>query len=165
MTMDNAISLYLILASQSFLLGAACIALHRFQRRCEAIEAFWKSPTGAMLADEADEELHKPESTRIVTVASEEALLEKLKLDQRISDLQRRLREIAERAPAENLPRPVEIERSLPIEHALRMAKNGASAEELTRACGLNVGEARLLCKLHGRKQRPEYEERQVNEC
>jgi len=35
--------------------------------------------------------------------------------------------------------------------HAIRLAQGGASAEELTRDCGLNRGEAELLVSLHGR--------------
>lgn len=35
--------------------------------------------------------------------------------------------------------------------HAIRLAKAGASAEELARDCGLNRGEAELLVSLHGR--------------
>jgi len=35
--------------------------------------------------------------------------------------------------------------------HAIRLARGGASAEELARDCGLNRGEAELLVSLHGR--------------
>ena len=35
--------------------------------------------------------------------------------------------------------------------HAIRLAKAGASAAELARDCGLNRGEAELLVSLHGR--------------
>ncbi len=149
---DATLSLYLILASQSVLLGAAVFALMRFQRRCRDIEAFWASPTGAMLADEDDDVSHNEPQQHIISVNTERALIEKLKLDQRIADLQRRLRELSEREVRVSSPVSVEIERNLPIENAQRMAKRGASVEELTRACGLNVGEARLLRKLHGRQ-------------
>ncbi len=151
---DATLSLYLILASQSVLLGAAVVALARFQRRCRDIEAFWASPTGAMLADDDEDEdiSHNEESRHIISVNTEKALLEKLKLDQRIGDLQRRMRDLSEREPRMASPVSVEIERNLPIENAQRMAKSGASVEELTRVCGLNVGEARLLKKLHGRQ-------------
>lgn len=145
------LSLYLVLISQSLLLGAACIALSKFQRRCREIESFWQSPTGAMLAEEQEDISHKADEAQIMRVCTEEALLEKLKMDQRINELQRRLSEIADREPQANVAPAVEIERNLPIEHALRMAKNGASVDDLTQACGLNIGEARLLQKLHGR--------------
>ncbi|MEM6511610.1 MAG: DUF2802 domain-containing protein [Pseudomonadota bacterium] len=149
--MDTTFSLTLILAFQAVLLGAAIIALARFHRRCRDIEAFWSSPTGAMLA-ENDDISHNDDSPQIVSKDSEQALLEKLKLDQRIADLQRRLRELSEREIRVQTPVSIEIERHLPIENAQRMAKSGASVEELTRVCGLNVGEARLLQKLHGRQ-------------
>jgi len=41
-------------------------------------------------------------------------------------------------------------ESRLPIENAVRMAKHGASIEDLMRSCGLNIGEAQLMRKLHG---------------
>ncbi len=142
---------YLIFFAQSLLLGGACIALFRFQRRFRELEDFWQSPTGAMLADDQSETVEEAPLMQIMTVGTEEALLEKLKLDQRVNDLQRRLNEVAKRQ-AEEKPLPsIEFERSLPIEHALRMAKNGASVDDLTRTCGLNIGEARLLQKLHGK--------------
>ena len=39
----------------------------------------------------------------------------------------------------------------LPLVHAARLAKDGASVDELTQNCGLNIGEARLVRRLHGR--------------
>lgn len=140
-----------LLASQSVLLGAAAIAILRFQARCRSLEDFWSSPTAARLVEDDHEISHKEAESRIISVQTEQALLEKLKLDQRISDLQRRLREIGERDRKNSAPIAVEIERHLPIENALRMAKNGASVDELTRVCGLNVGEAQLLRRLHGK--------------
>ena len=158
MIVPDSISFYLILVSQSLLLGAACIALIRFQRRCSELEDFWQSPTGAMLAEEqaeiAEERAESAEEVPtpyIMTVGTEEALLEKLKLDQRVTDLQRRLNDLIEQKSEEKPAPAIEFERSLPIEHALRMAKNGASVDDLTRTCGLNIGEARLLQKLHGK--------------
>ena len=151
MIVPDSTAFYLILISQSLLLGAACLALIRFQRRVREFEDFWQSPTGAMLADEQAEMADEEPPLKIMTVGTEEALLEKLKLDQRVNDLQRRLNELAERQVEEKPAPAIEFERSLPIEHALRMAKNGASVDDLTRTCGLNIGEARLLQKLHGR--------------
>jgi Protein of unknown function (DUF2802) len=40
--------------------------------------------------------------------------------------------------------------RSASMEHAARMARGGASIDELTRSCGLNLGEASLMRRLHG---------------
>lgn len=148
MTFDPNLSIYLIIFSQTMLLAAACLALSRFQKRCRDIEDFWDSPTGAMLADEQEREQREE---RIVSVAAERELKEKLKLDQRVNDLQRQLNALIAKPAHKSDVIPFEIERNLPIEHASRMARQGASVEELTRNCGLNVGEARLLQKLHGR--------------
>jgi hypothetical protein len=152
MNIELSYSVYLILISQSLLLGAACIALTRFQSRCRNIEKFWDSPTGAMLADDHRDE--KPAKDAIISVKSEQELLEKIALDQRVTDLQRRLDELGKHDRQKQQEISFEIERNLPIENALRMAKNGASVEALTTNCGLNVGEARLLQKLHGPTQR-----------
>jgi hypothetical protein len=150
--MTDSVSLTLLLVSQSVLLAAAGVALARFQRRMRRLEAFWTSPTAAMLAAESAEDVsHNQASAQIISIDSERALIEKLKLHQRLADVQRRLRDIAERERPPAAPVALEIERSLPIENALRMARNGASVDELTQACGLNVGEARLLQKLHGK--------------
>lgn len=152
MTAESTI-LYLVIASQALLLAAACIALLKFQRQFRAIEDFWNSPTGAMLADDQQQTAEVPDTPAqpyIMTVGTEEALLEKLKLDQRVNELQRKLNELVERQDEQKSVPAIEFERSLPIEHALRMAKNGASVDDLTRTCGLNIGEARLLKKLHG---------------
>ena len=154
MMVSESLTLYLIIASQSLLLGAACVAILKFHRRSRELEDFWNSPTGAMLADdeeaaaEAAEEIPRP---YIMTVGTEEALLEKLKLDQRVNELQRKLYELVEQQREQKSAPAIEFERSLPIEHALQMAKNGATVDDLTKACGLNIGEARLLKKLHGK--------------
>jgi hypothetical protein len=45
------------------------------------------------------------------------------------------------------------VSRELPMEHAARMAKGGASIDELTKNCGLTIGEARLVRRMHGQTQ------------
>jgi hypothetical protein len=45
------------------------------------------------------------------------------------------------------------VSREFPMEHAARLAKGGASVDELTRNCGLNIGEARLIRRLHGQAE------------
>lgn len=148
MNLELSYSVYLVLISQSLLLGAACIALTKFQSRCREFEKFWNSPTGAMLADAQSTPASMTQEA--ISARSEQELLEKIALDQRVTDLQRRLDEIGQRNLQKQEEISFEIERSLPIENALRMAKSGASVEALTKNCGLNVGEARLLQKLHG---------------
>ena len=41
----------------------------------------------------------------------------------------------------------------LPFDYAVRMAKQGASEEDLTRTCGLNKAEAQLMRRLHARQR------------
>jgi hypothetical protein len=45
------------------------------------------------------------------------------------------------------------VSREFPMEQAARLAKSGASVDELTRNCGLNIGEARLIRRLHGQAE------------
>ncbi|MGB5336498.1 MAG: DUF2802 domain-containing protein [Woeseiaceae bacterium] len=136
MTMTNDyFFLTLLLVSNGFLLAVATIAVLRFERRWQRLESFWDSPTGAALSDAGDEELHEQmEATQ--------------RLEQQLGELQVAVKLMDRKAPQERPP----IERNLPIENAVRMARLGASVEDLTRNCGLNVGEARLLKKLHGRE-------------
>jgi hypothetical protein len=39
--------------------------------------------------------------------------------------------------------------RGLPMERATTLARSGATVDELTRSCGLSIGEARLMRRLH----------------
>jgi len=127
---------FLLLTSNALLLAIAAIALSRFERRCKRIEEFWDSPTGTALADEGDDETREQmNATR--------------RLEQRVGELQRAVKVMEIKAPREQPP----VERNVPIENAVRMARLGASIEELTRNCGLNIGEARLMQKLHGKTQ------------
>lgn len=129
--------LFLLLASNALLLAIAAFALSRFDRRCKRIEEFWDSPTGTALAEGADDDTHAQMK------ATE-------RLEQRVGELQRAVKVMEIKAP--QLQAPV-VERNVPIENAVRMARHGASIEELTRTCGLNIGEARLMKKLHGKQQ------------
>ena len=75
------------------------------------------------------------------------------RLEQRVGELQRTVKIMEMNRGEEPTPvsQPTTVERSLPIENAQRMARMGASIEDLTRSCGLNIGEARLMKKLHGK--------------
>ena len=53
-----------------------------------------------------------------------------------LGDIDRLVVETAARPPA--------------MEHAARLARCGASIDELTKSCGLNLGEASLMRRLHG---------------
>ena len=72
--------------------------------------------------------------------------LDNLRIERRIADLQRVVKTLADGDRELQAP----VQPILPIENAVRMARQGASIEDLKRSCGLNVGEARLMQKLHG---------------
>lgn len=126
--------LYILLASNATLLAIAAVAVIRFEQRWQRLEGFWDSPTGAALDDASEDELH-------------EQLMATTRLEQRLGELQRTIKLLDIKAPEERPP----VERNMPIENAVRMARLGASVEDLTRNCGLNVGEAQLMKKLHGK--------------
>lgn len=126
--------LYLLIASNAVLLAIACLAVVRFERRWKRIEQFWDSPTGSALSESYDDE------TRAQVEATK-------RLEKRLGELQRTVKTMDMKPPQQSPP----AERNLPIENAVRMARSGASIEDLTRNCGLNFGEARLMQKLHGR--------------
>ncbi len=139
MTMES-YYLYKLLLANGVLLAIACYAIVRFERRCRQIEAFWASPTGTALADAGDDE-------------SQEKLRQSQRLEQRVGELQRAVKVMALRNKPQNETPVQPVERSLPLENAVRMARNGASIEDLTRSCGLNIGEAQLMQKLHRQAQ------------
>lgn len=129
--------LYLLLAANVLLLAIACFVLSRFESRCKRIEEFWDSPTGTAMADAGEQQTH-------------EQMKATQRLEQRVGELQRAVKVMEIKAPTQRPP----LERNMPIENAVRMARSGASIEDLTRNCGLNIGEARLMQKLHGKAQR-----------
>ncbi len=135
MTFDDSMTFYLLLLSNAALLSAAVIAIVRFQRQCERLEKFWNSPTGAALADQ------QPDLDRSLA-------LNTLRLERRLARLQATVEGLTA-LPGERIPEP-STSHPLPIENAIRMAKSGASVEDLSRSCGLNIGEARLLKTMHG---------------
>lgn len=128
--------LYLLLTANALLLAIACFSLSRFDRRCKRIEEFWDSPTGTALADTGE-------------VEAREQMQATQRLEQRVGELHRAVKVMEIKEPKQ---RPL-VERNMPIENAVRMARSGASIEDLTRNCGLNIGEARLMQKLHGKAQ------------
>jgi len=126
--------LILLLIANALLLAVATVVLSRFDRRVKRIEEFWDSPTGAALADDSDKEFHaQMQATQ--------------RLERRVGELQRVVKLMDIKAPAPQAP----VEMNIPLENAVRMARHGASVEDLTRNCGLNIGEARLIQKLHGK--------------
>lgn len=138
MTTSISIMVYLLLLANLLLVCAVGLALVRFLRRCDEFESFWESPTGKVLADDNDVSQH---------------LLISQRLEQRVGELQKVVRILATRdsepkKKSTTAPGPARI---LPIDNAVRMARHGATIEDLTRSCGLNIGEAKLMQKLHGK--------------
>ena len=136
MNIPDTTMLYLLLIANAVLLAAAAIAIVRTRRQMQRFEQFWNSPTGASLATREPEQVQpRPQANR--------------HLERRVAELQSVVRTLAKREP----PTIKTADANLPIENAVRMARHGASIDELVRSCGLNIGEARLMQKLHSRAQ------------
>lgn len=131
-------SLYLMFALNALLLALMNFAVGRIRRHCRRLEQFLNSPTGQALADVNSDQQHRQ-------------LLVNLRIEKQLADLATQLQSCATAEPGA----VTAGERSLPIDHAIRMAQNGASAEELTARCGLNSAEARLMTRLHGKSGQP----------
>ena len=127
------LSMYLLLFSNALFAAAACLAILRFQRFFRHLQQFWNTPVGTSLISQQEEEIRR-------------SLRTTQRLDERVTEMQRAIKTITTQDLAKQTP----TERALPIDNAVRMIKHGASVEDLTRTCGLNIGEARLLQKLHG---------------
>lgn len=138
MTTSISVLAYLLMLANLLLVCAVGLALVRFLRRCDEFERFWESPTGVALAEDADGDEHLRISQR---------------LEQRVDELQKVIRILAARdsKPAKQAAAPPGPARILPLDNAVRMARQGATIEDLTRSCGLNIGEAKLMQKLHGK--------------
>ena len=129
-------ALYLLLVANTILLAAAAMAVIRMQRQMRHFEQFWSSPTGTSLATRnAIAEQPRPQASR--------------HLERRVTELQSVVRTLADRQQPAAQP----VDANLPIENAVRMARHGASIDDLVRSCGLNIGEAQLMQKLHGKAQ------------
>jgi hypothetical protein len=129
---DEILTLYTLVCSTGLLLAAACIAILRFQKKALEAQAFWNSPTGAVI------QLDDDNSQKI----------RERHLEARLAELQKMVDELSRRDRVTQLPTPIS---ALPFENAMRMARQGASIEDLTRSCGLSLGEARLIHRMHGR--------------
>ncbi len=126
-------TLYGLLIANVVFLFVASKALFRFQYLIRRNRSFWEGRTGA-----------NPQS-RI----NPDTVLSGF-LERRLAMLQERVEELARRPVSAPAAQPGE----LPFEHAARMARFGATAEELTRTCGLNEAEAKLICRVHARRGR-----------
>lgn len=126
----------LLLIANAVLLAAATIAIIRFRNQARRFEKFWDSPTGVSMADT------QSLSTRPAPPPDPQ-------LEKRVAELQSVVKTLAKKKQVIREP----ADANVPIENAVRMAKHGASIDELIRGCGLNIGEAQLMRKLHGKAQ------------
>lgn len=129
MNIPDFYSIYALLISNAMLLGAAALAIVRFQHRLKSASKFWDSPTGSALQAQCDQ-------------SSFNQLTE-----ERLAKLQGAIEKIE---CTTNGAQPASVEK-LPFENAVRMAKAGASLEDLVRTCGLSYGEARLFMRVHAK--------------
>lgn len=141
MTILSNYSHYLLLAVNAITLCAAAIAIARFERRIRANQEFWNSPTGSVLleVDDAVEPRPAANSEAVLSGFLERRLAI---MHQRLNEVDMKLEEIVPTQPA-----------GTPFSHAARMARNGATVDDLVRTCGLSAQEARLVRKLHSSKQ------------
>lgn len=128
MNINDAYLTNVLLASTIALLAAATVAILRFQRLLRQ----WERNAGALPAMPSGR-------------ASEDT---GQALAERVDALER----IAEQLATKEESLLQKQRNDVSIDHAVRMAKCGASLQELTRNCGLKKGEAELLLKLHANR-------------
>lgn len=138
----------ILLLANATLLGIASLVIIRFRREARALLKFWHSPLGsALVGDRGD----TPEGD----TANEKRLFAQsvMRLEQQMLRLRRDVLRDAARneSPADAVARTPASRGALPIENAVRMARMGATVDDLARNCGLSPGEARLMHKLHGK--------------
>ena len=126
MNIDNSLSFYLLLACNGILAAAASVAILRFQRIMRNQKAYWDSPTGMAALAQSDND----------------ALLDEI--ERRFSGLLEGAGRISAHETLETTHNKV-----VPFENAVRMARHGATLEDLSRTCGLSETEARLLMRVH----------------
>lgn len=141
----------ILLVSNALLLAIALLMIVRFRRDVRAFMSFWHSPVGSSLADVGDTESDAlpgaPESGDRRRLADTTT-----RLEQQLLLLRRDMHRQSASGSGPESAAPGQP--PLPIENAVRMARHGAGVEDLTRSCGLSLGEARLMLKLHGKPTR-----------
>ena len=125
--------LYALIASNAVLLFGAAVAVLRFERLVKQNRSYWGSPTGDSVRAESNSD----------------AVLSGF-LERRLAMLHKQIEELSEQKVTAAATQPAE----LPFEYATRMAKHGASVEDLTRTCGLNKAEAHLMWRLHAQQRK-----------
>ena len=133
MMITVSLPLYLLIIANAALIVAATFAVLRVARALRDSEEFWKSPTGAAI-----------QSHQKTSSGSDVQLIAR-----QLKVLERSIERLQRATPPGPPARVVE----LPMDHAVRMARRGATVTELTDRCGLNMGEAELLHRLHGKRK------------
>lgn len=127
--------IYALLAANTLVLYGGLLCILRLQQLCRRQEKLLECPPAIALA-ETDEPHADAERKQLVNL---------LRIEKQLLTLRAELA-----AHAETRTEMPVSERTLPLDNAVRMARNGASIDDLTRSCGLNIGEAQLICKMHG---------------
>ena len=139
--------LYFLTAMNGLVVVFTGWALIRFERRWKNIEDYWDDST---TADSTTEDLT---AAAPVTAAGKSDAVRSMELARAYSHIEGRLDHLQralEQLGTKSAPQDPVIHRHVPIENAVSMARQGASIDELKRNCGLSLGEARLISKLHG---------------
>ncbi len=154
MTFHISLTSILMLAN-ALMLGIALLVIIRFRRESRAQLDFWQSPIAAALMGDKDTGAPENAAESAQRFAQSLMRLEHQMLLLRKDFMRNAVQESAnagERLAKQPVVQAiVQQPASLPIENAVRMARHGASVEELAERCGLNLGEARLMQKLHGK--------------
>ncbi len=124
--------LYALILSNAVLLFGAAVAILRFERLVKRNRSYWDSPTGASVRAESNSD----------------AVLSGF-LERRLAMLHDQIEELSK----QKVPAAATQSAELPFEYATRIAKHGASVEDLTRTCGLNKAEAHLMWSLHAQQR------------
>ncbi len=126
-------ALYALILSNAVLLFGAAIALIRFERLLKRERMFSERPI----------------DTSVQTHSNSEAVLAGL-LERRLVTIHEKIDRLAKQKATTVATQSAD----LPFEYAARMAKQGASIYDLTRACGLNKAQAQLIWRLHARHRK-----------
>lgn len=144
----------ILLLANALMLAIALLVIIRFRREARAQLDFWQSPIAAALMVDRDGQAATTASDDSERFTQSLMRLEHQLLLLRQDFMRNAVKESAKERPRQVRPVArtiVQQSTSLPIENAVRMARHGASVEELAERCGLNIGEARLMQKLHGK--------------
>lgn len=132
---DQGLYIYVLLAANTLVLTGSLLLVLRLRRLCKDHERLLDCPPAVALAE--------PDDGASARVQKQMTAL--LRVEKQLLTLRAELA-----AHATTQSEITSNERVLPLDNAVRMARNGASIDELTRSCGLNIGEAQLIRKLHG---------------